>query len=96
MQLTRKGIESPEWKAKGYSMPQFNFESIQKNTHEKPYWLHFGGGNIFRAYQANLAQNLLNQGFVDCGIIVADFADLILNDYRQHDNIQIIVTLKSN
>lgn len=96
MQLTRKGIESPEWKAKGYSMPQFNIETVQKNTHENPYWVHFGGGNIFRAYQANLVQNLLNQGVVDRGIIVADFADLILNVYRPHDNIQILVTLKSN
>lgn len=96
MQLNRKGIDSPEWKAKGYLMPNFDIEAIRKNTHENPKWVHFGGGNIFRAFQANLVQDLLNQGVIDTGVIVTDFSDLIFNVYKPHDNIQILVTLKAN
>ncbi|NLC93858.1 MAG: mannitol dehydrogenase family protein, partial [Treponema sp.] len=55
MKLTEKGIENlTEWKNKGYICPDFNIELVKKNTVENPTWIHFGAGNIFRAFQANL------------------------------------------
>ena len=44
-------------------------------TKEAPYWVHFGAGNLFRAFQANVAQNLLNEGVLDRGIVVAEGYD---------------------
>ena len=38
-------------------------------------WIHFGAGNIFRAYQANIVQNLLNRGSMDTGLIAAEGYD---------------------
>ncbi len=39
------------------------------------HWIHFGAGNIFRAFQANVAQNLLNSGVLDTGLIAAEGYD---------------------
>ena len=39
---------------------------------ENPFWIHFGAGNIFCAFQANVVQSLLNEGILDRVLIVAD------------------------
>ena len=63
MKLTLEGItaERKAYEAAGYSLPAFDQEAVKGNTLERPLWIHFGAGNIFRAYQANIVQNLLNQ-----------------------------------
>lgn len=98
MKLTKEGIKSSEWKEKGYNLPTFDYEKVLKNTKENPFWIHFGAGNIFRAFQANVVQNLLNSGVIDCGLIVAEGYDfeIIEKMYRPHDNIGALVTLKGN
>ena len=59
MKLTKDGIKDTSlWEAKGYSLPQFDREKTAKATHEKPFWVHFGAGNIFRAFQANVVQDV--------------------------------------
>lgn len=99
MELTAKGIENrAEWEAKGYSLPKFELEKVTLATKENPTWVHFGAGNIFRAFQANVAQNLLDEGILDKGIIVAEGFDfeIIEKMNRTHDELTILVTLKSN
>lgn len=99
MELTAKGIENrAEWEAKGYSLPKFELEKVTLATKENPTWVHFGAGNIFRAFQANVAQNLLNEGILDKGIVVAEGFDfeIIEKMNRPHDELTILVTLKSN
>lgn len=98
MKLTKEGLKSAEWKSKGYSLPDFDFDNVQKNTFENPFWIHFGAGNIFRAFQANVVQNLLNDKVIDQGLVVAEGYDyeIIEKMYRPHDNIGALVTLKGN
>lgn len=98
MKLTKEGLKSAEWKSKGYSLPEFDFDKVQKNTYENPFWIHFGAGNIFRAFQANVVQNLLNDKVIDQGLVVAEGYDyeIIEKMYRPHDNIGALVTLKGN
>lgn len=98
MKLTREGLKSSEWKEKGYILPTFDYEKVLKNTKENPFWIHFGAGNIFRAFQANVVQNLLNEGVIDSGLIVAEGYDyeIIEKMYRPHDNVGALVTLKGN
>ena len=57
-----------------------------------------GGGNIFRAFQCNVAQNLLNEGILDTGIIAVEGFDyeIIEKMYRPHDNLTILATLKAD
>ena len=47
----KNGI-SQEWKDKGYELPAFDVEAVKKKTYEAPVWIHFGAGNIFRAFPA--------------------------------------------
>lgn len=86
------------WEQLGYKLPSFDEESIRKNTYETPELIHFGAGNIFRAYQAHVVQKLLNEGILDKGIIVAEGYDyeIIERIYKPHDNYGVLVTLKAN
>ena len=61
MKLSNEGIKDRgSWESKGYSLPGFDRQKVAKKTKEAPFWIHFGAGNIFRAFQANVVQNLLN------------------------------------
>ncbi|MDE6169047.1 MAG: mannitol dehydrogenase family protein, partial [Acetatifactor sp.] len=100
MKLTMEGIttERKAYEAAGYSLPAFDQEAVKRNTLERPLWIHFGAGNIFRAYQANIVQNLLNRGIMDTGLIAAEGYDyeIIKKSIRPHDNLTILATLKAD
>ncbi len=100
MKLTLEGItaERKAYEAAGYSLPAFDQEAVKRNTLERPLWIHFGAGNIFRAYQANIVQNLLNRGSMDTGLIAAEGYDyeIIEKSLRPHDNLTILATLKAD
>lgn len=100
MKLTLSGLkaERSAYEAKGYSLPTFDYETVRKNTYETPSWIHFGAGNIFRAFQANVVQNLLNQGILNVGLIAAEGYDyeIIEKSNRPHDNLTILATLKAD
>lgn len=99
MILDKKGLENREqWEAAGYLLPQFDRDRMIAATRENPFWIHFGAGNIFRAFQANVVQNLLNAGTIDRGLIVAEGFDyeIIEKMNRPHDDYSILVTLKAD
>lgn len=100
MELTRKGIEKDRqgFLDAGYALPEFDYQKVLKKTTEEPTWLHFGTGNIFRAFQANVVQKLLNAGVLDRGIIAAGGSnpEIIEKVYRPHDNLGVLVTLKAD
>lgn len=99
MELSNKGLENrTEWEKKGYRLPQYDREKAAQATREAPYWVHFGAGNLFRAFQANVAQNLLNEGIVNRGMIAVEGFDyeIIEKMYRPHDALSILVTLKAD
>ena len=99
MKLTLQGIREnkTEFEAKGYHLPEFDYEKVKKNTYERPVWIHFGAGNIFRAFQANVVQRLLNQGIMDVGLVAAEGYDyeIIEKSNRPHDNLSLLATLKA-
>lgn len=99
MELSEKGLQNKsEWEEKGYELPKYDRAAMIKATKENPTWIHFGAGNIFRAFHANLAQDLLNAGVTDKGLIVAEGFDyeIVEKMYRPHDNYSILVTLKAD
>jgi len=87
-----------EFEEKGYSLPQYDREAVKARTYEEPTWLHFGAGNIFRAYQASILEKALNEGKYDRGVIVAESFDyeLIDSTYRPFDNLTLSVVLKAD
>ncbi|MCH4036073.1 MAG: mannitol dehydrogenase family protein [Lachnospiraceae bacterium] len=99
MKLSVKGLENAaEWTEKGYALPKFDREAMIAKTVKNPTWVHFGAGNIFRAFHANLAQRMLDEGASDTGITVAEGFDyeIIEKQYRPHDNLSVLVTLKAD
>lgn len=87
-----------QWAAAGIVLPAFSREKMIASTKSEPIWVHFGAGNIFRAFPAALQQNLLNNGLSEKGIIAVDGYDgeIIEKTYLEHDNLSLLVTLKSN
>ena len=99
MKLSLQGIEDKQvWEEKGYHLPQYDIKRMVNNTKENPFWIHFGAGNLFRAFHANVVQNMLNEGTLDRGLIVAEGFDyeIIEKMYTVHDNLGILATLKAD
>lgn len=99
MRLNEQGLKDRDaWEAAGFVLPKFDREKVRAATGENPFWIHFGAGNIFRAFQANVVQNLLNDGVLDRGLVVAEGFDyeIIEKMNRPHDDYGIAVTLKAD
>ncbi|KGM96582.1 dioxygenase [Clostridium novyi A str. 4552] len=86
------------WQEAGFELPKFDRVKMIKYTRENPEWIHFGAGNIFRAFPAAVCQELLNRGILNTGIIVAEGYDyeIIEKSYKKYDNLSVLVTLKVN
>ena len=99
MKLSTEGLKNQqEWLEKGYHLPQYDRAAMIAETRENPVWVHFGAGNIFRAFQANLAQRLLEEGAAKSGITVCEGFDyeIVEKQYRPHDDLSVLVTLKAD
>lgn len=92
------------WKNADIEVPKYNINDIRKNTAEKPTWIHFGAGNIFRGFIAAVADTLLNDSIIDTGIIAVDTHafgrdddyDMINKVYKPFDNLTLLASIKSN
>ena len=91
-------FDKAEWEAKGYQLPKFDIQAVAKKTHDEPTWVHFGGGNIFRAFPAAILNDALNTGQYDRGVIVAETFDYEVIDkaYAPYQNLSLAVSLCSN
>lgn len=81
-----------------YRMPHYDVAEMAARTKAAPTWLHFGAGNIFRAFPAVLAQRMLTAGLTDTGVICCEAYDEELIDrcYKAYDNLSVAVTLYSD
>ena len=86
------------WEAKGYALPQYDREAMIARTKANPTWVHFGAGNIFRAFPAAVLEGMLNRGEADTGVIVAEGFDYDIIDmaYRPYDDLSLLVVLKAD
>ncbi len=91
-------LNTAEWEQKGYELPKFDIQAVREKTHEAPTWVHFGGGNIFRAFPAAILNEALNTGRYDRGVIVAETFDFEVIDkaYTPYDNLSLYVALRSD
>ena len=98
MKLLEYKDKAQEFLSKGYKLPQYDREKVKEATFAAPEWLHFGAGNIFRAYQASILEGVLNKGSYGKGVIVAESFDYELLDkaYRPFDNLTLSVVMHSD
>lgn len=99
MKLNREELNNRElWERAGFALPEFDLDAVAEETKEHPRWIHLGAGNIFRAFTANVQQNILNAGKAKTGIIAAEGFDyeIVEKMYKPHDNLGVLVTLKAD
>jgi len=99
LKLRQEELKNTEfWEKNCFELPKYDRSKMIKQTKENPEWLHFGAGNIFRAFPAAVCQELLNKGILNTGIIVAEGYDyeIIEESYKKFDNLSILVTLKAD
>ncbi len=98
MKLTLQGIQDPAYPKNGYILPAFDIQAVRQHTKERPAWIHFGAGNIMRAFPAVLCQRLLDAGQMDTGMIVVETYDpeIISQAFTPFDNLTLAVSLKSD
>ncbi|MBR1415559.1 MAG: mannitol dehydrogenase family protein [Prevotella sp.] len=91
-------FNATEWEAKGYQLPKFDIQALREKTAKEPTWVHFGGGNIFRAFPAAILNDALNPGKYDRGVIVAETFDFEVIDkaYAPYNNLSLCVNLCSD
>ncbi|EFT95505.1 mannitol dehydrogenase family protein [Enterococcus faecalis] len=77
-----------ELKTKAIEFPQFNVNKVKEEGKKAPVWLHFGGGNLYRGFHAELAQNLANQQLLEAGIVVCETFDdeVVTKAYQPYHN----------
>ena len=87
-----------EWESKGYRLPKFDIAAVREKTFAQPTWVHFGGGNIFRAFPAAILNEVLDTGRYDRGVIVAEAFDYEVIDkaYAPYGNLSLSVSLQSS
>jgi fructuronate reductase len=99
MRLNDQGLQNRAlWEKAGIGLPRFDRAAMINATQAVPQWIHFGAGNIFRAFPAALAQTLLEKGLIAAGIVAAEGYDGEILDkcFTPFDNLTLLVTLKAN
>jgi len=99
MKLNNQSLKDTAfWQKANIAVPRFDREKMIAATKAAPRWVHFGAGNIFRAFPAAMMQQLQEQNIETTGIVVAEGYDgeIIDKSFTAFDNLTILVTLKSD
>lgn len=98
LELKIEQLDSSEWGKQHITTPGYDIGSMRARTRKQPMWIHFGAGNIFRAFPAAVLDRLLESGAENTGLIVAEGFDTEIIDriYAPCDNLSLLVTLKSD
>jgi fructuronate reductase len=93
MQLNLQALQAGAWRALG--APGFSVEAARAFTARQPAWIHFGAGNIFRAFPAMAQQRLLEAGRSQAGIILCEAFDeeILAKAFIPYDSLSVVVTL---
>lgn len=94
MRLSHESLMQKDgWK--DIKLPAFDTATVAAKTAKNPTWLHFGAGNLFRAFPAVLAQRLIESGDMETGVITCESYDdeIVSECFHPNDNLAVDVTL---
>lgn len=75
----------------GVDLPAYDVDAVRRAGCEQPRWIHFGGGNLYRAFHAQIAQALADKGLLDRGVVVAEtFRPFTLDEVYAPYNFDIL------
>ena len=79
----------------GVDLPRFDVAAVREAGKKQPVWIHFGGGNLYRAFHAEIAQNLADAGELKRGVVVTEVFSpfTVENVYAPYncDSLQVIM-----
>ena len=79
----------------GVCLPHYDVESLKAAGKRQPVWIHFGGGNLYRAFHAEIAERLANAGKLDRGVVVVEtFSPFTIdNVYKPYncDSLEVVM-----
>lgn len=80
----------------GVRLPTDPVSGAQGAGGGQPRWIHIGAGNLYRAFHAAIAQELIDQGELDSGIVALETFNPFTVDevYRPYDNFILQVVMK--
>lgn len=86
------------WEERDTVLPQFDVEAMREASFEDPRWIHYGPGNIFKAYICALQQDLLDKGLDDRGIVAVESfsAASVENVLLPYDLLTLQVVMKAD
>jgi len=99
MRITEDYLMSQvDFEKQGIKIPKYDSEQMKKATKENPRWVHFGAGNLYRCFHAQVAAELLDMSEMEEGIIVAETfgEDLIEEIYHAGNHRSLTVTMKAD
>ncbi len=99
MKLSLNGIQDrAAWERAGIALPEYDVRAMREKTKENPVWVHFGAGNIFRAFLCAAMQRVLDSGASDCGIIACETYDgeIIDRAYTAYDNLSLVAVMRAD
>ncbi|EMF0421423.1 mannitol dehydrogenase family protein [Enterococcus hirae] len=87
-----------ELKEMQVELPHFDVQKIKKSGKQHPVWLHFGGGNLYRGFHAEIAQRLANKKELSAGVVVCETFDeeIIEKAYKSYNNDFLEVIMHEN
>lgn len=72
MELNEKGLrERKWWTERGYKLPEFDRKAVREATGRGTVWVHFGAGNIFRAFPARAVRSFWTRDH-GAGLVAAE------------------------
>ncbi|MGI5958064.1 MAG: mannitol dehydrogenase family protein [Massiliimalia sp.] len=99
MHLSQVDLKNRDiWLDQGIQLPEYSLDEMKQITKKHPRWIHFGAGNLFRAFPAMIQHRLLSQGKAEYGVVVAEGFDREIIDrvYRPYDCLSLLAVLKGN
>lgn len=79
----------------GVKLPAFDVDATREAGLKQPRWIHFGGGNLYRAFHAEIAQDVMDAGELDRGLVVVEtFSPFTIDEvYAPYDQniLQVIM-----
>ncbi len=79
----------------GVKLPAFDVDATRAAGAHQPVWIHFGGGNLYRAFHAEVAQDVMDAGALDRGVVVVEtFSPFTIDEvYAPYDEniLQVIM-----
>jgi len=95
MKLDERSLQDRgAWERIGVRLPAFDRKAMREETAARPTWVHFGPGNLFRAFHAMIQQTLIEQGLARGGIyaVATGGRETIEASYAPYDDLSILVT----